>query len=383
MAALTGRQIQACFGELLTIDTSNAQVIDTTERPMVGGSGAVSALKVSTTTVSSTGPLIGRGTFGSGTAMPDSGARTGWYWYPKKGAVLGGVVTGTQWDDANIGNYAVTFGLDNKASGVNSSVFGGFSNVASGTYSGTVGGYGNNSTGEGSQTLGGISNNASGLYSAICGGGINFATSDYDFVGGGVSNTASGSYSAVVGGASNVASYPFAFIGGGNGNLASTYNASCIGGQFGVADKFGQAVQASCSSSSAHGNMQTSILSAGNVTTNATATELFLDGSSAGRITLSNDTTWGFEVRITARRTDANDESAVYKIEGCIDRNASAATTALGSAIVKTVIHEDTAAWDATVTADTTNGSLKITVTGEASKTIRWSARVELTEVTG
>jgi len=37
--------------------------------------------------------------------------------------------------------------------------------------------------------------------------------------------------------------------------------------------------------------------------------------------------------------------------------------------------------WDYTVTADTTNGRPKITVTGEAGKTIRWTAFIRTTEV--
>jgi hypothetical protein len=85
---------------------------------------------------------------------------------------------------------------------------------------------------------------------------------------------------------------------------------------------------------------------------------------------------------VVARRTDADNESAAYKFEGCIDRNTGTSAALVGS-VTKTVIAEDTAAWDCDVTADSTNSALIITVTGEAAKTIRWVARIDLTEVTG
>jgi hypothetical protein len=119
-------------------------------------------------------------------------------------------------------------------------------------------------------------------------------------------------------------------------------------------------------------------------TTDATPGEMFLDGSSSSqRITLQNDSTYYFKIKIAARRSDADNESAAYELSGCIDRNANAASTALVGTVTKTVLAEDTSAWDVSATADTTNGSLKITVTGGSSKTIRWVAWIELVQVTG
>lgn len=115
-------------------------------------------------------------------------------------------------------------------------------------------------------------------------------------------------------------------------------------------------------------------------TTNNTATEM--TGYGGQRLTLANDTTFAFEVLIAARRGDANDESAGYLITGVIDRNAAANTTALVGTPTVTVLGEDTAAWDVSATADTTNGSLRISVTGETSKTIGWVGSVKLTQVT-
>ena len=129
------------------------------------------------------------------------------------------------------------------------------------------------------------------------------------------------------------------------------------------------------------GDAQTSMYVLRNQTTNATQTELFTNGSSTG-ISVATDSTVFYRISIAARRTDADNESAAYVIEGCIDNNAG--TTALvGGLGTKTVVAEDTVAWDVTVTADNTNNEINILVTGEASKTIRWVATVVITTVSG
>ena len=117
--------------------------------------------------------------------------------------------------------------------------------------------------------------------------------------------------------------------------------------------------------------------------TTINATPTVLAGAAVSRLVLPVDTTWAFSILLVARRTDADNESAAYEFVGCIDRNAPASSTALVGTVTKTVLAEDTAAWDADVDADTTNGALRITVTGEASKTIRWVAFIRTVEVTG
>jgi hypothetical protein len=119
------------------------------------------------------------------------------------------------------------------------------------------------------------------------------------------------------------------------------------------------------------------------ITTDATQTELLTtDGGGSRRLELPDDATWSFDILVTARRTDVNDESAMYHFLGCIDRNTGVATTTLVGTPIKTEI-EDTAAWDVEVDADTTNGALRIRVTGEALKTIRWVAVARTTQTFG
>lgn len=116
------------------------------------------------------------------------------------------------------------------------------------------------------------------------------------------------------------------------------------------------------------------------VTIDATPAEIFLDGAAA-RAVLAENATWAFHGLIAARRIDAAAESAAYEVAGLIHRDGAAATTALVGSIAKTVIGETDAALDVAIDADTTNGALRITVTGASAKTIRWVARVAGVEI--
>jgi len=133
------------------------------------------------------------------------------------------------------------------------------------------------------------------------------------------------------------------------------------------------------------GDAQTSAYTLAAITTDNTPTELFLNFPlMTQRMVLQDDTTWHFEIKVVARRTDANNEGLALKSEGAIDRNVGAATTALIGTTTDTTLADDNAgAWVVAVSADTTNGALIITVTGEIGKDISWVAFVRTVEVTG
>lgn len=126
-------------------------------------------------------------------------------------------------------------------------------------------------------------------------------------------------------------------------------------------------------------------------TTDATTTELKIRASiyetspPTGVIRLSGDSSYIFDCDIIARNTATDDQSKAWNLKFAIRRGSSAANTALIGSATKTVIGEDTNAttWDVSVTADTTNGRPNISVTGEASKTIRWVANIRMTKVSG
>jgi hypothetical protein len=126
--------------------------------------------------------------------------------------------------------------------------------------------------------------------------------------------------------------------------------------------------------------MKEGVKRAYNTTTDATQTELFTDGAAA-RMTIPSDSTWVFQILVAARRTDVDNESAGYLLEGVIDNNAG--TTAIVGAYRRTVFAEDDTDWQVVAEADDTNDALVLKVTGEAAKTIDWLGRAIVLEVTG
>jgi hypothetical protein len=142
------------------------------------------------------GNLAAIGTYGAGSAIAESGAGTRMMWYPKKAAFRAGNVSGTQWDDANIGTYSTAFGYNTTASGSYSTAMG-WSTTASNSMSTAFGGgstasgyastaLGNGNTASGyASTASGDSNTASGMWSTALG---NYTTAA------GTSSTALGRY---------------------------------------------------------------------------------------------------------------------------------------------------------------------------------------------
>lgn len=112
-----------------------------------------------------------------------------------------------------------------------------------------------------------------------------------------------------------------------------------------------------------------------NATTDNTQTELFLNGTS-GTLTIPNNSTVGFKIKVVARRTDATNESAMFRIDGVIDRQVGAGSTALVDDVE--IVETKDSPWVVDVIADTTAGGISILVTGENAKDINWTAFVEL-----
>jgi len=145
---------------------------------------------VSTITASG-GGLLFSGTAGG---LLASGAGTRLMWYPKKSAFRAGYVSGTQWDDGNIGNYSIAMGESTIASNWYSTAMGdatiasGFSSTAMGD---TTKASGNFSTAMGSRTT------ASGQYSTAMGNNTN--ASGFSSTSMGDQTTASGNASTSMG----------------------------------------------------------------------------------------------------------------------------------------------------------------------------------------
>ncbi|MFZ1730450.1 MAG: tail fiber domain-containing protein [Bacteroidota bacterium] len=144
-------------------------------------------------TVSGLDGFLVTGTAGSG-SIPATGAGTRMMFYPNKGAFRAGEVTGTQWDDSNIGLMSSAIGYQTTASG-NASTAMGFNSTASGSASTAMGG---TCTASGSaSTAMGSNCTASGDYSTALGNYVNTGSKSGSFVIGDHSTTSTFSAGSV------------------------------------------------------------------------------------------------------------------------------------------------------------------------------------------
>jgi hypothetical protein len=269
-------------------------------------------------------------------------------------------------------------------------VVGGGNNQATGSYS-FIGGGGDAGTAANR-------NVASGDWSFVGGGRNNTASGGGSFVGGGgvftginntYPNTASGTASTVVGGLKNTASNEGAFVGGGIDNIGNGRYSTIVGGAAGTARSIiGNSVLPACESpvAFASGVSQSAVLILGKQTTDATPTALCSNSSAAGttnQVILPNNSAYFFRGEVVSGKTAAGDTKG-WTIEGVIKRGANAASTALVGIPTVTSTYADlgAATWDIAVTADTTNGGIRVTFTGQAATTIRTVCRINTVEMT-
>ena len=99
-----------------------------------------------------------------------------------------------------------------------------------------------------------------------------------------------------------------------------------------------------------------------------------------GQVILMNNKMNAFRIYVVSASEDMS-QGAAYELKGLIKKGSANASTALIGVVTKTVIAESVSAWDANASADTGNGALRIEVTGEAEKIIRWVAFIEMIEV--
>jgi len=258
--------------------------------------------------------------------------------------------------------------------------------------------------------VGGGNNQATGSYSFIGGGGDagtssnrNVASGDWSFVGGGQKNTASGLQSSVIGGYNNTASNTGSFVGGGYSNNASGNGAgilagishtnnggysAIVSGAYGTTRGLSAYSVFSSSASIAQvaGVSQAGITVLGRQTTDATPTVLCIDiaaPSNYNQVILPNNSAYYFRGEVVSGVTGGGDTKG-WTIEGVIKRGAGVGTTALVGTPTVTSLYADAGAatWALAVAADTTNGGLKVTFTGQASTTIRTVCQIRTTEMT-
>ncbi|MDB6057440.1 MAG: hypothetical protein JWO95_1284 [Verrucomicrobiales bacterium] len=185
------------------------------------------------------------------------------------------------------------------------------------------------------------------------------AGSPPNIIGGAVDNTVTGAVGAT--------------IGGGQGNNVSANFATVPGGSQARAGNYGQMAYASGDFANP-GDAQTGTYVLRAETTNAVATEMFLDGISQ-RMVVPINTTWAFDAVVVARST--KNTSAGFQVKGVIANN-NGTNVIVGVPLVTTLTSPG---WRVLTSADKINHSLSIKVTGALSTRIRWTATVRTSEV--
>jgi hypothetical protein len=417
-----------------TVRDTAAKVASGSQSVVAGGTGNVASGAVSTvyggqnTTASATYAIAGGG--GNSATGNYSGALSG---YTNSATGFFGLVVGGQSNSTTSGSAvttqsgtmngttAVTLSGSNANIRVGQFITGtsiaGFTYVAA--ISGTSLTLSQNASGSSTSTLSFFT-----PHGVVVGGGNNQATGSYSFIGGGGDagtaanrNVASGDWSTVGGGRANTASGAASFIGGGTSMTASGSNSVAVGGaSHNVSGSFAAAVGGFANSPSGvgsfvtgnrgnartitgintfsgwtvidtnFGSAQSSLLILGKQTTDATATALTSEGSAAGttnQVILPNNSAYFFRGEVVSGKTAGGDTKG-WTIEGVIKRGANAASTALVGIPTVTSTYADlgAATWDIAVTADTTNGGLRVTFTGQAATTIRTVCQIRTTEMT-
>ena len=309
---------------------------------------------------------MGRGTRASGYGSTASGYGS---------TASGSYSTASGYNSLASGNYSTALSNYSTASGYSAVVFGDYS---------TASGYASTASGS-NCTAGGNYSTASGYYSTAPGsystasGHTATAQGDYS-VAHGRNSTASGNASTASGSAST-ASGDYSTASGSNCTAGGNY--STASGSSSSASRSGQASHAN-GRFVITGDAQLTRLVARTQTTDATATELAIDGSSL-YLTIDATRTMSATIHIAAHRTDVSGTAAAWPlIQVGITRNSTGNCRLLGAvsgAGTTTLCDAGASTWNIAITADTTNNRLAITATGEAGKTIRWVATVDMAEV--
>ena len=176
---------------------------------------------------------------------------------------------------------------------------------------------------------------------------------------------------------------------GQNSNASASYS-TVIGGRYGEANEKSKVTFGGGNWLNDGGTVnlahQTGLFNLAGFTTDGTAKTLTTYDSTASsdnQVILPNNSAFTFTGTIIAReKASEGSDYASWEIKGALLRDANAGSTVLGNGIVNSLYHTSGAsAWAVALSADTTNGGLKVQVTGAASTNIRWAATVNTSEV--
>jgi hypothetical protein len=213
-----------------------------------------------------------------------------------------------------------------------------------------------------------------------------FAT-DWQKVLGNVNNIASGNYAIIGGGSLNKASGLHSIVVGGNNNIADSDYSTVLGGRNGTTNGItGATIIAGATPAYAQGGIY--ILGADTV--DDSITTLTTDGATAipsNQITLKDNSALYIRGIVVAKEYQKyRGEVWSWKFEGVVRRDVGSTTTDFAPSgllpnIMLTPGINTASNWLLTLDIDNQTGSLVLEARGGAAQHVRWSARIDTTEV--
>ena len=135
---------------------------------------------------------------------------------------------------------------------------------------------------------------------------------------------------------------------------------------------------------STNGDTQSCVLSLFGVTTNATPTEISIDGSGSAYFTITSGDSYSFHAYVFGAQVSGAlglaGDSWYYELSGIIV-NIAGTTTVRPNPVIQTVVFESLTDCDATITADDANDRLALSVTGATSRNLRWRCRINAEKI--
>jgi len=107
-------------------------------------------------------------------------------------------------------------------------------------------------------------------------------------------------------------------------------------------------------------------------------TELFLDGINNARLDIDDEGILTFDA-LVAGRDNTTGDSCAFQLYGALKKDTT--TTELIGSVGKVILGKDNESFDANITADDTNDSLKLEVTAASTNTTKWTAEIQYTQV--
>ena len=113
-------------------------------------------------------------------------------------------------------------------------------------------------------------------------------------------------------------------------------------------------------------------------TTSTDPTEIFVGGIENSTLLIEDEGILSFDA-LVAGRDNTTGDSCAFQLYGALKKDTT--TTELIGSIGKVILGKDNESFDANITADDTNDSLKLEVTAASTNTTKWTAEIQYTQV--